>query len=387
MLINLYNQVILTSIIFGAVYFLVKFLNHNFFQFFSAKWHYYIRVSIYIFFLLPFYGVISNILIKIKAVQFFMFIAPTTFSEINKHDTVSRWFKTNEMLNFTFLPYFWLGGVAIFIIVYLIERHKFKQYIFQTCKPSENTESLNLLLNCKSSMGVKAKTLLYSSPYITTPFIYGIFRPIIVLPEKNSFTSTELQYIFFHELTHWKRRDSWINCLIVAIHAVHWFNPFVSFIRRDIDRFCEFSCDESVTLSMNKKERRGYCSLLLKVSWDTSVQHSRYYSAFGSAKQSQLERRLNMVLKRTNDKRVKRTSSLFTLVSVAVILLGSISVHAAIESEANAGYTTVHKHVEGEQSISATSTSDSDFENDYTPRQTVHEPVEGEKSISGPSEN
>ena len=92
-------------------------------------------------------------------------------------------------------------------------------------------------------------------------------------------------------------------------------------------------------------------------------------------------------MKKVSDKKEKRTSGMLMLATMLVVLIGSIPVHAAVETKSNAGFSPeqiVHKYVEGEQSISAATSFGSDSVM-YTPAQTVHEPVEGEQSTSVPS--
>lgn len=388
MFIELLTQIVMLSIFFVAIYLLISLLHHRTSSSLSAKWHYYLRVSLYVFLLLPGYEVISRIFYGATGSRLVL-ITDNLIPMQMVQNTMSSWFHIQSIFSLSFLPYVWMAGSILFIACYFIERFRCKSYMIRTCKMVQDDELWNEFENCKIKIGVSTKISLYTSPYITSPFLFGIFRPLIVLPKNISFTPTELQHIFLHELTHWKRRDPWLNCLLMLIHAVHWFNPCIYFIRRDIDRFCELSCDESVTRSMNKEERRSYCALLLKVLWNVADQHSKLYSAFSSTKLKQLEGRLDMVMKKESTHKLKRTGGMFIWITMVAVLIGAVSVHAAIETNTKAGYTpnqTVHQYVEGEQSSSAAASFDSTSEF-YTSAQTVHEPIEGEQSISVPTSN
>lgn len=46
-----------------------------------------------------------------------------------------------------------------------------------------------------------------------------------------------------YELTHFKHGDMFYKWLVQLTVCLHWFNPLVYFICRDIGRLCEFACD------------------------------------------------------------------------------------------------------------------------------------------------
>ena len=90
----------------------------------------------------------------------------------------------------------------------------------------------------------------------------GFFRPSIILPAKE-LGSKELSYIFAHELIHYKRRDMFYKWLIEIAACVHWFNPFVYLLGKEVNRTCELSCDEAVVLILGDKTKREYGDMLI----------------------------------------------------------------------------------------------------------------------------
>ena len=59
MLINLYNQLLVMSIVAGALYLILKFFSAATMKYFTASWHYYTYTAIYLFLLLPYHKLIS----------------------------------------------------------------------------------------------------------------------------------------------------------------------------------------------------------------------------------------------------------------------------------------------------------------------------------------
>jgi beta-lactamase regulating signal transducer with metallopeptidase domain len=306
-------------------------------RYFKVSWHYYTYISIYLFLLLPYHKLVSffNYKQEIKTVLSLPALtASTNIPIMDHHNLFERVDKTNNAsaIDISFLPYIFLAGTLIFFIVILIQNVKIYHRIFAVCRLSNDLQFKNILLGCKQEMGISKDVPLYISTCISTPFLYGVIKPSIVLPDIQ-FTTEELQHVFQHELTHWKRHDTWLKCMMLLINAFHWFNPFVYLIRHDIDRFNELSCDESVVNLMNSDERRRYCELMLGVLWNVTVLNVKLYSAF-SDKRKQLERRMNMIMK-IEGLKSRRWLRMFAAVMTLVLIAGgAITVYAATSGKA-----------------------------------------------------
>ncbi|MDR1329290.1 MAG: M56 family metallopeptidase, partial [Oscillospiraceae bacterium] len=113
--------------------------------------------------------------------------------------------------------------------------------------------------------GIECRVPVYRNPLASTPMLIGVFRPAIVLPDKE-YTDEQLEAVLRHELTHLHRRDILVRWLSVFACAVHWFNPIVWLTRREIDRACELSCDEAVIRSLDTDGKQSYGDTLLYVA-------------------------------------------------------------------------------------------------------------------------
>lgn len=99
---------------------------------------------------------------------------------------------------------------------------------------------------------------------IASPFILGIFRPMIYLP--GSLTPEQMQQVLAHETAHLKRKDHWWKPLGFAILTLHWFNPLVWLAYVLLCRDIEMACDEKVVRTMEGEEKRNYSKALLDCS-------------------------------------------------------------------------------------------------------------------------
>lgn len=119
------------------------------------------------------------------------------------------------------------------------------------CANRKEIESLNNLLKRKNTL------LLYKNPTVEIPILTGLFRPAVILPNKK-YEDLRLRNILMHEITHMKRYDILVKRLLILVGAIHWFNPLVYFVRREINKACELACDESVIKKFNNIEMQQY---------------------------------------------------------------------------------------------------------------------------------
>jgi bla regulator protein BlaR1 len=104
-----------------------------------------------------------------------------------------------------------------------------------------------------------------SSPALIEPGIFGIFRPVLLLPEgiADRLTPAQLQSILAHELCHVKRRDNLAAAIHMIVEAAFWFHPLVWWIGARLVEERERACDEEVLL--RGSEPSVYAESILQV--------------------------------------------------------------------------------------------------------------------------
>lgn len=95
-----------------------------------------------------------------------------------------------------------------------------------------------------------------------TPFVFGIFRPVICLP--GELEEEKKHYILLHEQMHLERKDHILKPAAFMILSVYWFHPLVWLTYILLCRDIETACDEAVIGSMNRDEQSFYAETLLK---------------------------------------------------------------------------------------------------------------------------
>ena len=119
-----------------------------------------------------------------------------------------------------------------------------------------------MLLYALVSYGMLRKRV--RSKAIDTPFILGLFRPQIYLPDSMPLEDTE--YVLAHEQNHIRRGDHIWKPLGFLILSVYWFQPLAWIAYALFSKDIEYACDEKTTKDRDKTWRADYCQALLNCS-------------------------------------------------------------------------------------------------------------------------
>jgi len=169
----------------------------------------------------------------------------------------SRYFQ--DLFN-QYALYLWLLGVIIALAVNIIGYNRFLRHLQQANKPVTPTErsQLDSLLH-----GQKNVTMV-RNPFVSTPMLIGIRKPCIIIPDLN-FADKQLESILLHEISHLKRFDIGVKWLTMVATSIHWFNPMMYFIKKEINHACELACDETVIKNLGPAEKQAYGETLISV--------------------------------------------------------------------------------------------------------------------------
>lgn len=105
---------------------------------------------------------------------------------------------------------------------------------------------------------------IYIADDIASPFVMGIFRPVIYLP--GTLDRAEREHIVAHERHHIRRGDHIFKALGFLALTIHWFNPLVWLAFVLAGRDMEMSCDEAVIRRLGEDVRAEYSASLLNLA-------------------------------------------------------------------------------------------------------------------------
>lgn len=216
-------------------------------------------------------------------------------------------------------PFFLFGIWAVGALILLIRKitiyQNYMRFLRKGNEEVSDLETLNLLAGAEEGLGIKRMIELYRNPLITSPIMTGFLRPKIVIPDKKM-TDRELSCIFMHELVHFKYFDMFYKWLVQITICVHWFNPFVYLLGKEVNKRCELSCDEKVIAALNEQERKSYGDTLLSFLKRGETYQNPLASVTMTEGAEQLIERLGAIM----DYR-KKSKTIMILTTVLTVLL------------------------------------------------------------------
>ena len=126
-------------------------------------------------------------------------------------------------------------GAVFWLSLCVLRQIRF-HVIRRGAEPIVDPRILALACRCQREMGVRSPLRLRKLTEDGSPVISGLFRPVLWLPNAwcRAGSERELRGILLHELAHWKAGDLWINYAIVVCQALHWFNPMMWLVTRQV---------------------------------------------------------------------------------------------------------------------------------------------------------
>ena len=156
----------------------------------------------------------------------------------------------------------WLGVALVLFLHRVVTYRRFAGHLRRDWETVEDPALMGALAQAKAKAGVGWPVALYRNPMVSSPLLLGFFRPVVVLPNTD-LSESELHYTLLHELTHCKRGDMFYKWLVQLTLCLHWFNPLVWWMAREINRDGELSCDEALLCRLDAPARRDYGDTLL----------------------------------------------------------------------------------------------------------------------------
>ena len=165
-----------------------------------------------------------------------------------------------------------LGRLLLFYFVTIQSINK--------CTPAEIhiTELVNKI---SDELGCKKRFHIVKNPNKTTPYLFGLRKPIIVLPDIQ-LSEIEWYYILKHEIYHYSHKDLWLRFVCELLQIIYWWNPFIYILRNQIIRFQEFYADMAVVQFSSKLQQLEYIQCLIKIAKQLPIKADNRVAAFHS---------------------------------------------------------------------------------------------------------
>lgn len=216
----------------------------------------------------------------------------------------------------------WLAGALALLVRKVTAYQSFVRCLRAGWTPVDDPALLDRAAEIGAEIGVKRPVELYVNPLAASPMLLGGRKPRVVLPAAEM-AEEDLRFVLLHELVHFRRRDVWYKWLVQITVCVHWFNPLVHWMGREVERLGELSCDEAVLRRLDGAERRAYGGALLRTVSAGGGYQADFPSPALGAEGKQLKERLETIMR--FKKRGRRSA---VLAAVLATVLGMTAVAA-----------------------------------------------------------
>lgn len=251
---------------------------------------------------------------------------PDNAAQAYKPDTAGKLVSVDFEKASVLLFFIWLVPALVILLRKVLAYRSFMRCIRTKSAEVSDLKILNILAACEEKCGIRTPVELYHRPLLPIPVMTGFLHPCMVIPDTN-LTDAELSFIFTHELVHLKRLDMFYKWLVQIVVCVHWFNPFVYMLQKEVNHACELACDEAVVCCLNMEEKKAYGDTLLLCSKTVATFKHPVSSLALTEGAEQLKERLGEIM---NDKKRTKKTKILTAALTVCIFAGSAAVGAYI---------------------------------------------------------
>ncbi len=140
---------------------------------------------------------------------------------------------------------------------------------------------LTLAEELRSQLSLRRPVELRQSRESLIPLTWGVFRPVILLPEaSHSWPDARKRTVLLHELAHVERLDTLFQIAGRLATALYWFHPLAWYALHRLRTECEHACDDRVVATGERPA--DYAEQLLELvrtlrvpRWSVAVALSR----------------------------------------------------------------------------------------------------------------
>lgn len=217
----------------------------------------------------------------------------------------------------------WLAG--IFVMLFLMFRSALRlQTLKKSALPLQNAEIRNLYERCCREAKIHKPIPVYSTAFLKSPIMVGLFQPAIYLPLHliSDYREGDMRYMLLHELFHYKHRDGLSGVLMNLCGVVYWFHPLVWYALKEMRSDREIACDTAVLKLLEPKDYAEYGNTLINAAEKVSLTPFPFAASLGGTMKEMKRRILNIASYRKPTMR-KKVAGLFCFALISTCLLGS----------------------------------------------------------------
>lgn len=229
----------------------------------------------------------------------------------------------------------WLIGIFAMLLLVIKSKARLKT-LKKSALPLQSRKVRMLYGNCLSELKIKRDIPIYSTAFLKSPIIVGLFRPCIYLPIHliSDFNAADMRYMLLHELQHYKHKDAIASYLMNFFGILYWFNPLVWYALKEMRNDREVACDTSVLKLLNESDYEDYGNTLINFAEKVSLTPFPFAAGI-SGTMRQMQKRIINISAYQKPSVWKKIKGAGIFAIIAVILSGltpMLSTYAAEQS-------------------------------------------------------
>lgn len=223
--------------------------------------------------------------------------------------------------------YIWLTGAITALFIKRCSYQRFQNELKTNCTRITDNRVLTMENAFCARLRIKKTPAIYANSSVSSPMTIGLWNPVILIPKVFSDQNapallradqdlTHFQLVLHHELIHVARKDLLYKWIYQLLLCIHWFNPVLHLIGRQISRDCELSCDEAILPELTETGKQMYGNILLDTAEQNIVHRQNAFSTTLLENKKDLKKRLDGILhyKKATRFRLVLSACIFVLV-------------------------------------------------------------------------
>ncbi len=229
----------------------------------------------------------------------------------------------------------WLVGILAMIL--LVIKSVFRlNAMKKSALPLQNKTVRILYHNCLREMNMKKNIPVYSTAFLKSPIIVGLFSPRIYLPIHliSDFNAADMRYMLLHELQHYRHKDALASYLMSFFGVLYWCNPCVWYALKEMRNEREVACDTSVLKLLDESDYENYGNTLINFAEKVSLTPFPFAAGI-SGNMKQMQQRIANISSYKKPSVFRKLKGFTAFVTIGVILFAlapMLSTYAAEQS-------------------------------------------------------
>ena len=216
----------------------------------------------------------------------------------------------------------WLVGILAMTLL-VIKSVSRLNAIKKSALPLQNKDVRILYHNCLKEMKIKRNIPVYSTAFLKSPVIVGLFNPRIYLPIHliSDFNAADIRYMLLHELQHYRHKDALASYLMNFFGVLYWCNPCVWYALKEMRNEREVACDTSVLKLLDESDYEDYGNTLINFAEKVSLTPFPFAAGI-SGSMKQMQQRIANISSYKKPSVFRKIKGFTAFITIGVILFG-----------------------------------------------------------------